>query len=113
VTEEVDDGSVQMVIRLEDSKVVQRFERPMLFVKYDPRNAVDIAKALTGLAFEADTGLKPVGETLKADLVQKHRDVLIPRISLMLNSLREDKLKSNGQIALSIMDAVCGEVFRA
>jgi hypothetical protein len=105
------DGKVEMIVAHEDGKVVQRFKSPQEYVVFDPPNAIAVAEALTAAAFKADTGLKPVGDTLKASLVQKHRDVLIPRIALMLGSMREDRLKSNGQLATSIMDSVCNEVF--
>ncbi len=95
----------------ESGKVFMRFKEPMHWIACDPGNAILIAEAMTAAAFEADTGLKPVGPALKASLVQKHRDILIPRLALMLNTLREDKTLSNGQVALKLMDAVCSEVF--
>lgn len=76
-----------------------------------PQAAMQAAELLANLAFEADTSLKPVGPALKAELVQRHRDKLIPRLSLMLNSLRENRTVSNGQLATQIMDAVCSEIF--
>ena len=76
-----------------------------------PQDAINVAEVLTQMAFEVDTGLKPVGPALKASLVQKHRDILIPRIATMLGSLRENRLLSNGDVALKLMDAVCNEVF--
>jgi hypothetical protein len=105
------DGKVEMIVAHEDGKVVQRFKSPQEYVVFDPPNAIAVAEALTAAAFKADTGLKPVGDTLKASLVQKHRDVLIPRIALMLNSKREDRLLSNGQLSLAIADAWCSEIF--
>ena len=104
-------GKVEMIIKQEDGKVIQRFRRPMEVIVYEPKNAVDVARAITDAAFLADTKLKPVGETLKAEIVQRHRETLIPRVALMLGSLREDRLKSNGQIAVTIVDALCSEVF--
>lgn len=76
-----------------------------------PTAALVAAEMLSAMAFEADTSLKPVGETLKASLVERHRDKLIPRVALMLANLREDKTASNGEIAVKIMDVVCSEVF--
>lgn len=77
----------------------------------DPPAALHAAELLTAMAFEADTALKPVGETLKASLVQKHREKLVPRVALMLGSLRENKLKTDGQIAQAIIDQVCADIF--
>jgi hypothetical protein len=111
VSETRPDGKVEMLVIDDGGKVVQRFKQPMEYVIFDPPNAIAVAEALTAAAFRADTGLKPIGETLKASLVQKHRDVLIPRIALMLGTMREDRLKSNGQLATALMDTFCNEVF--
>lgn len=77
----------------------------------DPEGALAMAELLSAMAFEADTGLKPVGEVLKAELVQRHRDKLAPRLALMLNTLRENKRMSNEQLAKQMLDAFCSEVF--
>lgn len=77
----------------------------------DPEGALAMAECLSAMAFEADTGLKPVGDTLKAELVKKHREKLTPRLALMLNTLRENKRVSNEQLAQQMMDAFCSEVF--
>jgi hypothetical protein len=73
--------------------------------------ALAAGQAIIDLAFEADTGLKPLGPAAKAELVKRHRDKLIPRISMMLGSLREDRLTDNKALATKIMDAFCSEVF--
>ena len=98
-------------VKNEGGKVVFTFDRDIAYLEMDPDNAVKIAEAMTSAAFEADTKLKPVGETLKASLVEKHRDKLVPRVTLMLGSMRQDKLKSDGQLAMSIIDTVFAEVF--
>lgn len=77
----------------------------------DPQGALAMAECLSAMAFEADTNLKPVGETLKASLVQRHREVLAPRLALMLNSQRENRTISNAQLARQMLDAFCSEVF--
>jgi hypothetical protein len=77
----------------------------------DPEGALTMAECLSTMAFEADTGLKPVGETLKAELVKKHREKLTPRVALMLNTLRENKRFNNQQITNQLLDAFFSEVF--
>ncbi len=77
----------------------------------DPEGALAMAECLSAMAFEADTGLKPVGDTLKAELVKKHREKLMPRLALMLNTLRENKRYTNQQLAQQMLDAFCSEVF--
>jgi len=73
--------------------------------------ALDMGQMIIDLAFEADTGLKPLGPAAKAELVRKHRQKLIPRVALMMSSLREQRTVSNDAIARQIIDAVCAEVF--
>ena len=73
--------------------------------------ALAAGQTIIDLAFEADTGLKPLGPAAKAELVKKHREKLVPRIGLMMNSLREKKTVSNSALAREIMDVVCAEVF--
>ena len=77
----------------------------------DPEAALMMAELLTAMAFEADSGLKPVGPALKASLVEKHRHKLLPRTTLMLNDLREKRTVSNRQLATQILDVFCAEVF--
>lgn len=80
-------------------------------VLFPAATALDVGQMIIDLAFEADTGLKPLGPAAKAELVKKHRDKLIPRIGLMLNSMREKRTVSNSALARQIMDTVCAEVF--
>jgi len=76
----------------------------------DPESALAAAELLSSMAFEADTTLKPVGPSLKASLIEKHRDRLIPIIATILRTYINAK-KSPGQMAVSIMDEVCKEIF--
>lgn len=104
------DGKVMLLfsVQAKDDKMVATKTDHMIL---DPSQAVAAACLITDMAFEADTSLKPVAPTLKAELVQRHREKLIPRIALMMGSLREKKTVTNGQLATQIMDAVCSEVF--
>lgn len=76
----------------------------------DPPFAIQAAELLTAMAFECDTALKPLGETLKPALIEKHRDKLIPVIATILRTKINQK-QSPGQMALAIMDEVCKEIF--
>jgi hypothetical protein len=80
-------------------------------VLFPAATALDVGQMIIDKAFEADTGLKPLGPAAKAELVKKHREKLIPRIGLMLNSMRERRTISNSALARQIMDTVCAEVF--
>lgn len=109
---------IQVVTRMQlvhvlFSRNVEGEVRPAMTdnVSLDPPAALHMAEQLTAMAFEADTSLKPVAPTLKATLVAKHREKLLPRVALMLNTLREDRSRSNAQLAETIIDQVFSEVF--
>lgn len=104
-------SNTEMIIKQEGGKVIQRFAAPLLYVEYDPQNAIDVAMAMTDAAFEARDGVKPAGASLKAELVERHRMNLTRRVALMLGTLRGDKLKSDGQIARDVVEAMLREVF--
>ena len=106
-----EDGMVEMVLDIRDGKVVQRFKEPMLEVIYDPPNMVDIARTMTDMAFEADTSMKPVGDTLKAELIERHRMVLTQRVANILNTVRNNPKITNGQAAQDIVDKCLSEIF--
>ncbi len=105
------DESVSIAIKCENGKVVSEFSRQIDTWVCDPSNMLTICEALAAAAFEAQGDVKPVGPALKAQLVEKHRDKLIPRVALMLGSLRHDKLKSDGYIAEQIVSTMLAEVF--
>lgn len=103
------DGKVHLLF----SRNVEGEMKPALtdHVMWPAQTALDAGQAVIDLAFEADTGLKPLGPAAKAELVKKHREKLIPRVSMMLGSLREDRLTTHQQLATKIMDQVCSEIF--
>ena len=103
------DGAVHLLF----SRDVEGERRPAMtdHVMWPAQIALDAGQAVIDLAFEADTGLKPVGPAAKAELVKKHRDKLIPRVAMMLGSLREDRLTDNKALAAKIMDAAFSEIF--
>lgn len=80
-------------------------------IMWPAATALDIGRIIIDLAFEADTGVKPLGPAAKAEMVKKHRERLVPRIGLMLNSLREKKTVSNSALARELVDVFCSEVF--
>ena len=51
----------------------------------------------------------PTGETLKASLIEKHRDKMIPRITLMIQNFPPHL--SPGKKALQIIDTIFSEIF--
>lgn len=103
------DGKVMMLFSRRNSSGELEPAKPD-HLMLDPPRALEAAELLSAMAFEADTSLKPVGETLKASLIDKHRDKLIPVIATILRTYINQK-KTPGQMALSIMDEVCKEIF--
>ena len=79
--------------------------------EFPAKDASQMMQTIGDLAFEIDTGLKAVGDSVKADLVAQHRDKLIPRINVVLGTLREDKTLSNGQLSLKLIDIIFSEIF--
>jgi ABC-type cobalamin/Fe3+-siderophores transport system ATPase subunit len=104
-------GAVEMHLGIDNGKVMQRFKEPTLLVLYDPQNALDVAGRIADLAFECRDGVKPVSDTLKAELVERHRMTLTARVAHMLHSLREDKTRTDGQVAQAVVEACLKEVF--
>jgi len=103
------DGKVMMIFsRRDDAGELKAANTDHLLL--DPESAVQAAELLSAMAFECDTALKPVGPALKASLVERHRDKLIPVIATILRTMVPQK-KTPGQMAVSIMDEVCKEVF--
>jgi hypothetical protein len=102
---------IEMLISHDNGKVIQKFKAPVDVVEYDPENAITIAEALTSNAFEARDGVKPVGDTLKAELVERHRRVLTQRLKVLLGSTRENKTISNDRLAQIMVETCMKEVF--
>lgn len=110
---------VYVSVGVEDKKVILLFSedvdqtRPAHLSRWriDPEQCMSITQAMADAAFQADTSIKPVGPTLKATLVEQHRMKLTARFALMLNTLRHNPEKSDGQIAQSLVDAALSEIF--
>ena len=111
MTDVVNSGAIEMAIGNEGGLVIQRFKEPMLEVRYEPENAINVAQAFTDNAFVCRDGVKPVGETLKAELVERHRMKLIQSIAFIFNSTREDRNKTNGALAKIVVDTCLTEIF--
>lgn len=116
----VKNNNLEMQIAARDGKIVLLFSRRKPngdTVKSKTDNfdfpaseAQRMAQLITDLAFEIDTSLKPVGETLKAELIERHRVTLTQRLALVLATVRPDSKKSDGQIAKECVDIMLREV---
>ena len=103
-------GPVDVAIGVLDDKVVLRFEHALEYIELDAVNALDISEAIAALAFKLRNGVEPAGPALKASLVERHHDKLVPRVALMLASMR-DQGKSDGYAAEQIVTSMLAEVF--
>jgi len=101
---------VELAIKNENGQVIIVLNRLVNHIEMGPDNAIAIAGAITDNAFEAKNMVKPLGDTLKAELVERHREKLLARVALMLGSMNQPSM-TNGQRANKILDVVFSEVF--
>jgi hypothetical protein len=74
-------------------------------------DALVFSTLLADLAFEVETSLKPAGDVVKAELIERHRTKLINRLTVVLNSTREKKTTSNRGLAKQMAEILLKEVF--
>lgn len=74
-------------------------------------DALTLSTLLADLAFEVDTGLKPAGDVVKAELIERHRIKLVNRVALQLGTLRERKTVTHRKLAATLVDTMLHEVF--
>lgn len=125
--------ALQAIVSIHEGKVVLHFNAPREYValtNLEPlvvgarlifngvtanpevaQEAVNLAMALVDYVYEQRSDLKPAGGGVKAELINRHRRKLVPRITLMLNSQREQRTVSNQDLARQLIDAVFHEVF--
>ena len=101
--------SVELAIKDDSGNVIIQLSRLVNVVDIDPDNALLIAEALTAAAFKCKNMVDPLGDTLKASLVEKHRDKLIPRVTLMMQNFAPHL--SPGQKTVQIVDTIFAEIF--
>lgn len=106
------DKQVHLLFSEEDSQTKQK--RPAYTANFlmPAAEALRFSALVADLAFEADTGLKAAGPTLKAELIERHRKTLTRRLEVVFNSTREKKTTSNAQLAKQITEILLHEVFR-
>lgn len=74
-------------------------------------DALVFSALLADLAFEIETGLKPAGDVVKSELMERHRVKLTDRLAVVLNSTREKKTTSNRGLAKHMVDICMSEIF--
>jgi predicted ATP-dependent Lon-type protease len=104
------DGSIHLLFSEQDQagKPVPAFTSNFLLSASD---ALVFSTLLADLAFEAETSLKPAGDVVKAELIERHRVKLVDRLSVVLNSTRERKTTTNRALAKQLIDICMAEIF--
>lgn len=73
--------------------------------------AIAGAMGVIDAVYELRREVKPAGGAVKHELIERHRRVLVRRLEVMLNSLREAKKVGNAALAKQLTDVVLSEVF--
>jgi hypothetical protein len=102
---------VEMIVGQDKGYVVLKFKEPVDLVEFEPQNAIDVAMAMTDAAFECRDGVKPAGETLKAELIERHRMTLTNRFAKMIGTMRMDIKRTDGKMAQELVEAALKEIF--
>lgn len=82
----------------------------------DPQLASELAENIARGAHEARFGHAPVSDVsylhqqVKSRVIENMRQLLITRITVMLNSMREDKGWSNRRLAMELVDVIFAKV---
>lgn len=105
------DKGVEMVVGQEKGHVILKLKEPVDLIEFEPQNAIDVAMAMTDAAFECRDGVKPAGETLKAELIERHRVTLTNRFTMMINTMRMDIKRPDGKMAQELVEAALKEIF--
>lgn len=110
------DGASQVVVGDENGRVFLRFPDPKAWIAFDPDNARLVAEAMARAAYKAHYGRDApadrsvLGQQVKARVTDEIHDTMVQRIALMLNSMRENRQFSNGQLALILVDRIFSDV---
>jgi len=67
---------------------------------------IAMLEAVADHVYEANNQIKPSGGALKHELIERNRLKATQRFAVMLNSLRENKKYTNGQLAQTLVDAI-------
>lgn len=111
---EQETGATEMILALEDGRIIIRFKEPKLWVAFDPQNAMAVSGRMARMAYEAHYG-KPAPDAhamereVQSKLTEQMRDRMIARVALMLPNLLE-KGKTPGYIAMQVVDSIFSAV---
>ena len=105
--EEAVDGLTDMIIKAEGGSVVMRFPKPLLFVTFDPANAVNIGRHLIdcAVACGADVSI----EVPRRQVSKEQRDRLITRAVHVHRSMGERNQRPK-DIATAVVDSILSAI---
>lgn len=101
------DGKTEMVVFPHAGKVIQRFQRPMLFVAYEPTNVGQLANTLLDSAKAC--GAEVILNLPRRKLSREKRDALVTRALLIYRSMTEQK-KPPALVAQHVVDSVLSAI---
>lgn len=97
------DGKCEMVVFAHHTKIIQRFDRPMLFVAYEQENVGTLVNALLQAA--KDAGGEVVINMPKRKISKEKRETLIFRALHVHRSMTE-KHRPPADVAAHVVDSV-------
>lgn len=102
-----DEGKTEMVLFPHTGKVIQRFARPMLFVAFDPSNAVEVGKKMIDCAVEC--GAQVTIQVPRRQISREKREALVTRAAHVFRSMTE-KNRPPAEIARHVIDSVLSAI---
>lgn len=101
------EGSCEMIIGQSHGKVVQRFQRPMTYVLYEPANAVGVAKTMidTAVALGANVAI----QVPRRNITREQREKLVTRATHVFRSMQEQG-KTPAWIARNVVDTILSAI---
>jgi len=101
------EGAVEMIIAPEKNRVIQRFQRPMLYVAYERDNAAYVGKSLIDAAVAI--GAKLVINVPRKKITREQRDALVTRAFHVHRSMTEQK-RPPMLIAKHVVDSILSAI---
>lgn len=102
-----DEGKTEMVLFAHSGKVIQRFARPMLFVAFDPSNAVQVGKKMIDCA--VDCGAQVEIKVPRRQISPAKRLALITRATHVMRSMTE-RGRPPKDIAQHVIDSILSAI---
>lgn len=100
-------GNVEMGIFEDKGRTIQRFKTPVLWVSYDPSNAVQIGKALIDSATK--NGAQVSIQVPRRQITKQQRNQMIIRSTHVFRSMSEQG-KPPAEIVRSVVDSILAMV---